>query len=168
MSLLIRFSKRRTSWESTDASFICKSEFKDRNGNYDLRPSVYEIDDQEIVRTYAEHIAAIPIDPERGNGCSAVDFFLGSSVKVEQTVGMKDFQLIFRQHRELVFSDKDEIETVISTIVDEIEARHWKVSKSDVQNYARERLSAEDEEWIAVVEKNKTKKRWLRKLAEDF
>ena len=61
--VVIRFAKRKAAWETADPAEIREVEFKDKDGRYDLRPSVYEIDRQQAVRAFAEHAAAAPIDP---------------------------------------------------------------------------------------------------------
>ena len=42
---VVRFARRKASWELPDAASIRDVEFKTREGEVDLRPSVYDIDD---------------------------------------------------------------------------------------------------------------------------
>lgn len=60
--MIIRFAKRKAAWEETSAEVIRDIEFRRKDGEYDLRPSVYCIDGRESVRCFAEHAAAAPIE----------------------------------------------------------------------------------------------------------
>jgi hypothetical protein len=52
--MLLRIGRRKTSWENLDAREFCDTEFK---GCADLRPSVYEVSVQKVIRVHTEHQA---------------------------------------------------------------------------------------------------------------
>jgi hypothetical protein len=159
--LLVRFAKRKTPWEECDPEQIRESEFKDRNGEgYDLRPSVYDIAPSEVVRTFAEHAAAAPIDPP--GSALAIDLH-GVPFAIGSEPGKPTFAFTCAQHRELVLASKEDVDQVIASALANGANGRIPVPKADVYAYARGRLSANDEEWRTVVESTDAKE-WLLKL----
>jgi hypothetical protein len=133
--------KRKAAWEATDAREIREVEFKTKDGQYDLRPSVYEIEEEELVQAFAEHAAAAPIDPP--GSALGIDFF-GVRSKVESALGNDKFSFIRAQHREIALSSASELDEVIELARRELSSRRRDIPKASVYTYVSERLAAND------------------------
>lgn len=164
--VLLRLARRLASWEGDlPASEIQKYEFRDRDtGGADLRPSVYEIDDHadDVRRTCAEHIAAVPLDPARAVLGIACD---GPGYPIAVNDGSPKFEFIKTHHREVELPDAAALTAFITLLKTRISgAMTRSATKAAVIAYARARVEARDPEWLAVVGEPNTKE-WLRKLA---
>lgn len=67
---IVRMAKRRTAWESTSTEELIQTEFLDKHGGVDLRPSVYVFDADGaqtkhglVVRLRAEHAVSLMKSP---------------------------------------------------------------------------------------------------------
>jgi len=160
--LLIRFAKRKAAWEEANATQIREVEFRDKNGDYeyDLRPSVYEIEAEEIVRAFAEHAAAASIDPP-GSALS-IDF-QGVSFKIEREPGNDRFAFTRDRHRELALLTRAELDAAIEFVCRDLSSRRKETSKSSVYQYVSARLEANDHEWLDLAE-SVAAKDWLKRL----
>lgn len=158
--LVVRFAKRKAAWEEANARQIREVEFRDKNGEYDLRPSVYEIEDADLVRAFAEHAAAAPIDPP-GSALS-IDF-LGVRSRLDQQPGNDKFAFTRDRHRELALSTPAELDAAIELVCTDLSARKRATSRSSVYQYVSGRLDANDSEWIDVAESIAAKD-WLKRL----
>lgn len=158
--LLVRFAKRKAAWEEANAAQIREVEFRDKDGEYDLRPSVYEIDEEDLVRAFAEHAAAAPIDPP-GSALS-IDF-LGVLCRIEPHPGNDRFAFTRDKHRELALSTPAELDAAIEFVCAELCSRKRETSKSSVYQYVSARLEANDGEWRDLAE-SVAAKDWLKRL----
>ncbi len=159
-TVLIRFSKRRSSWapERTDAD-VQKIEFSDKHGNPDLRPSVYEIALEDLVRAYAEH--ATNIDPRRG----ALGLDLGGLAQsIRATPGTSTFAFTREAHREIELGDLRELLELIVDLRAAFGDRSYPVTQDEIVAYAKDRLSKGDDEWRRAVAAAK-RGTWVQKLA---
>jgi len=158
---LIRFARRLSSWESEigDDDFL-QTEFWDRNrGQPDLRPSVYEIEPNEIVRAFAEHATAF--HPPG----SALGVDLGGTGRpVDATPGDTGFSFTMKSHRELVLVDKEDLLTLVRQVRGSLVARTHRVSRSQIREYARDRLVGGDPEWERAKSSDQAQD-WLTKIA---
>lgn len=164
--MLLRVAKRLASWEDDlPVSEIQKYEFRDRDtGGPDLRPSVYEIDDHtdDVCRTCAEHIAAVPLDPAR-EALGISSDAPGYPVVVND--GSPKFEFIKTHHREVELPDEAALTAFIARLKTRIVGAMTRTAtKASIIAYARARVVARDPEWLAVVHEHGTKD-WLRKLA---
>ena len=148
--LLLRVTKRKSSWEDAvgfDESF--RTEFRAKDGSFDLNLSVYEIDDydERVIQTYAEHAAGLGLNPPRG----ATNLDLSYPERpVVKTPGTSIFQFTKHAHRELPFIDKQELEGFARRLYDEVCIRSRKTTKQQLREYVRSRVAVnEDTEWIA-------------------
>ncbi len=158
---LYRFAKRRAAWESGNPTEIREVEFKSRDGGADLRPSVYQVDDPELVRTYAEHAAAAPLrDPPTTTRCLDLE---GTSDEISDEPGNSWFRFSRERHREIVFSGTDALEEMIRIVVRDA-ARHRDVKKADILQYARDRFAEKDVEWQALKESDRAPS-WVKKAS---
>jgi hypothetical protein len=159
--LLVRFAKRKAAWETPDPAKIREVEFKDKNGQYDLRPSMYDVAEEQIVQAFAEHAAAAPIDPP--GSALGIDFS-GVRFKVEAELGSDKFSFTRDRHREVVLSSTSELDEVIELACREFEKRRRDIAKASVFKYVSERLAANDKEWTDLLE-SPDAKGWLKTLA---
>jgi hypothetical protein len=157
---VVRFAKRKAVWETADPIQIRDVEFRDKNGEYDLRPSAYEVEEEDIVRTFAEHAAAAPIDPP-GSALS-IDFE-GINVKIEHRPGNDQFAFTRDRHREIVLSTRVDLEAAIQVVCANLTMRKKETSKASVYEYVSGRLEANDNEWLDLAESTSAKD-WLKKL----
>jgi len=148
MTILLRIGRRRTSWESADVVTIVETEFRRRDGEIDLRPSVYEVADElpTIVRTHAEHCAAAGMHPPR-DGCRHVNLAIDGQM-VRESPGNDYFEHTNSCHRELVFESEGAMCTFLSEIVKDASTRRRRTHGSDIRSYAKECLAQEDPEWV--------------------
>jgi hypothetical protein len=159
---LVRFAKRRTAWESTSADDVCAIEFRDPQGKFDLRPSVYKIAEEEITRCYAEHAAAIPIDPPRTALAVFSETCAGERVRDEP--GADAFAFIRERHREVDVADETGLKAFVECLLRALPSAGSEVKQKDLIAYARARIAAADPEWLAITTGTAAKP-WLRKLA---
>lgn len=158
--VVLRFARRKAAWETADAAQIRDIEFKNKNGDYDLRPSVYEVNQNEVVRAFAEHAAAAPIDPP--GAALGIDLSQsGFSLKSEP--GNPKFCFTKEKHRELVLSTVADLDEVIAWVCKDINRRRTEITKMSVYQYISERLDALDKEWCDLL-KSPDAKDWLKKL----
>lgn len=157
---LIRFAKRRASWEEPRAvEELQQLEFKLRDGGPDLRPSAYLLDsvDEQLIRVYAEH--AHRIDPQREG--LALDVMAAAEV-LQSRLGDVPFQFARERHREVVLDDVGALHAFIEFVVGE--SKRHSVTREQVVAYAQQRMEGRDEEWWLAAAAPGAK-RWLRKLA---
>jgi hypothetical protein len=158
---LLRFARRRAAWESPSPEYIRDVEFRDREGKADLRPSMYFVEEKEILRCYAEHAAAIPIDPPRsalvvfGEACAGD--------KIREEAGSEKFIFIRERHREVHVIDEAGLTGFVTCLLDSVKNERAEVGLKDVVAYAQQRLLARDGEWLAVVMAPDAKP-WMTKL----
>jgi hypothetical protein len=159
--LIIRFARRKAAWESTDAAEIRKVEFTNKNGELDLRPSVYDVDASEVIRTFAEHAAAAPIDPP--GSALGVDMS-GIRLELNNEPGNKRFAFTRERHREIVVETEAAIEQLISSVLATLASRLHSIPKAEVYAYVASRFQVADDEWVELSESTAAKE-WLRTLA---
>lgn len=157
--VVVRFAKRKAAWETADAAQIREVEFKDKDGRYDLRPSVYEVEQDQVVRAFAEHAAAAPIDPP--GSALGVDL-RGVRFKLEAEPGNDKFAFTRDQHREIALSSPADLDEVIELACRELAIRRADITKASVYKYVSERLEAQDKEWLDLLESPDAKD-WLKK-----
>lgn len=163
MKRLIRFSKRRAAWEgSPDPEQLQQVEFRTKDGDPDLRPSVYEVlpTEEQVVRALAEH--AHRIDSDRST--LALDVSEPRRA-VDATPGSDRFAFIRDAHREVRLADLADLLSWIGAVLDsQPRAATRRVSREEVRAYVSDRLAAEDPEWLGAAA-DPLAKRWLRELA---
>ncbi len=159
--LVVRFAKRKAAWENPDAATIREVEFKDKNGQYDLRPSTYAVSEEQIVQAFAEHAAAAPIDPP--GSALGIDLS-GVRFKVEAELGSNKFSFTRDRHREVVLSSTAELDEIIELACREFKRRRRDITKASVYKYVSDRLAANDKEWTDLLE-SPDAKGWLKTLA---
>jgi hypothetical protein len=119
--LVLRFAKRRASREEPTAAGVREIEFTNRKtGVVDLRPSVYAVDEGEVLRAYAEHAAAAPIDPE----AAPLGIDLGvMKLLIEASDGSVKFQLTRTRHAEIIVEDVAALDALIDIARRDLPAR---------------------------------------------
>lgn len=140
---VVRFARRKASWELPDAASIRDVEFKTREGEVDLRPSVYDIDDSDLTKAFAEHAAAAPIDPP--GSALGVDL-AGLEMTLDPTAGNDRFAFTRAHHREIKLESVEQLDTLIDLARVEREKRSRPVLKANVYKYVTECLQAGDPE----------------------
>lgn len=159
--VVVRFAKRKAAWEAADASVIREVEFKNRDGQYDLRPSVYEVGEEHLVQAFAEHAAAAPIDPP--GSALGIDL-TGAPFELKPEPGSDKFSFTRDRHREFALSSASELDLVIVHACRDLTSRRREIPRASVYKYVSERLEADDEEWTSLLDSTAAKD-WLRKLA---
>lgn len=156
---LVRFAKRRTAWELTSAAEVRDIEFRDRHGQPDLRPSVYRITADEVTRCFAEHAAAVPIDPPR----TALGIWAeGCSPRSLPSTGLPTFAFMRDRHEEIHVANIGALTVLVACLLTQPHHR-VDVPLRDVVSYAQKMVAEGDAEWLAVV--SAATKSWLKKLA---
>jgi hypothetical protein len=151
--MLLRVARRRASWEAaaTDLETLIKAEFRLKDGSTDLNVSVYQIESNQHVQTFAEHSAGVGLDPPRGS--FGVD--LQSDRACVPTPGQTGFAFTHEAHRELRFSDEADLRTFLGTVVvPALAPRSAEATKDQLRAYIRERRAADDQEWTTFVAAN--------------
>jgi hypothetical protein len=158
--VLVRFSRRLASWEpGRTVEEIQRSEFRQKDGTVDFRPSVYEIEVGEMVRAFAEHATAF--NPPSSNAGISFD---GLGGQPQATPGKTGFAFTTAAHREISLKSRAELLELIKLVVATLESRVHRVSRADIVTYARARLAANDREWERAVARAQPGT-WVRKLA---
>jgi hypothetical protein len=158
--VLVRFSRRLASWEpGRTPEEIQQSEFRQKDGAVDLRPSVYEIEAAGMVRAFAEHATAF--NPPSSNAGIDLD---GLGKQTEATPGRTEFTFTTAAHREILLKSRDELFELIKTVAATLDSRLHAVSRDDIIAYARARLGAKDQEWQRTIARAELRC-WVRKLA---
>ena len=164
MPKLFRFAKKRlTAWDArrTDVE-ICEIEFRTRDGQPDLRPSVYETEDSQLVQTCAEHSAALISPPNPSIAIHAA--VPGFSTRM--CPGDTGFSFTVSVHREIEISDERDLLRFVHEIRLNLEERTHRVSQRDREEYALSRIASRDHEWIAAVKRSKDRPgSWVGKIA---
>jgi hypothetical protein len=144
MPLLLRIAKRMAVWERNDLQEIIETEFEETTGLPDLKPSVYEIESPGLaLRTFTEHAASARLDPPRSG--RVIDFGNPPNTK---TLGTSYFQFTREGHRELGFKNTEELREFLTAVIKNPEAR-YPIEKGAALAYARDRIAAEDPEWLS-------------------
>lgn len=165
MNPLLRFGRRRSSWELDDAGAIADVEFRRVDGTLDLAPSVYEVEASDpgeirasIIRLYTEHAASFLRSPPKGIRPLDLE---GLSESVP-TAGKALFWFANRCHRELRLPARGDLLRLIEQVKRECARRILEeVTASTMLDYASERLLAEDPEWLAAIEPTQNASAWL-------
>jgi hypothetical protein len=163
--LILRVSKRKTSWETRDVDNIVNTEFKDRDGGVDLVPSVYVLDSahdddalrQDVVRVHAEHAASFLQNPPKG--ARSID--LDGLVEPSPTPGETDFQFANSRHHEVHLSSVDDLRALVQQTLSTLDTRVRPVERDAMLGYAASKLAEQDAEWRAATQPGKPGHEWL-------
>jgi hypothetical protein len=152
--IVLRVSKRRTSWESRNVDEIVQTEFKTRDGVIDTEPSVYVLEAEseqtlrsDVVRVVAEHAASFLNDPPKG--AKHVD--LQGLANTARTPGTSRFTFANARHHELAVGDVDALRGVIERAIADIDQRFHPVDRDELIAYAAARIDADDPEWASAL-----------------
>lgn len=164
MKPLLRFGRRRSSWELDDVGAIAAVEFRKGDG-HDLSPSAYELearDSDELhsrtVRLYAEHAASFLGSPP--NGIRPLD--LSGLREQVATDGSTLFHYANACHRELRLTSETDLLRLVEQVKRELARRMQEaVSAAAMLDYAAARLLAEDPEWVAATTPPQNACAWL-------
>ena len=158
--MLLRVGCRKTIFENIGAEDVVTIEFTKKNGDPDLRPSVYEIDSGQIVQTHAEHQAGCKLSP---TPLAHMDL-QHHTLELDDTDGNEAFQFTKLVHRELVFQNRDQLVEFVKAIVSEGASRRLDTNKDELATLVYGQKLAEDEEWVAFFEQcdERLKKEWLK------
>lgn len=146
---LLRVARRRVSWETPDdIDSLMKSEFRTSDGETDLSLSVYEVEDAQLVQTFAEHSAGAGLDPPRGG----IGVDLTSTKGAITTPGETGFAFTIAAHRELRFENESELRLFLQqVVVPGLADRKREVTKAQLREYVRGRRVANDGEWTPFL-----------------
>lgn len=147
--MIFRSIQRRSVWKEP-ADEIVAVEFQDRvTGRTDLRPSVYEIDAQRVVRIAAEHSATAGLRPTK-KGLAYVDLRNGAGASVADTpTDPQRFEFASDAHRELVFGSEADLRAFIANRQPLVTG---KTPQWGVLDYVVERHRQGDDEWGAFLQ----------------
>lgn len=152
--LLLRVGRRKTAWEATTIDNLLKVEFRsgEGEGEIDLNPSVYMVDESQLVQTVAEHAAGIGLDPPRGLDNVNLD----CDRPAASTPGDTGFEFTTAAHCELKFDSVQDLRAfLLNDILPRFAERRRVASKAQVRDYVRQRQAAGDPEWLSLIAKNK-------------
>jgi hypothetical protein len=152
--MLIRIGRRREVFANNDPAEVIASEFT-FDGELDLNPSIYQIQINDLTRCHAEHTASANLDPkgrtnyDLENLCSSVDAPLNER-----------FSFISHAHREIQLRSKDELLSMIASLMLDIDSRKHKTEKSSLKKYVSDRVTTGDEEWIHFLREPGNSEKW--------
>jgi hypothetical protein len=167
-SRLLRFSRRRASWEEDDPEKVAQIEFRNRDGALDLRPSVYEAWPEEgregVVRTFAEHGATFLRDPPRSR--EIIDVRSAHSSPEEATPGATLFSYANARHREIPLGSTRDLHAFVATLLSQLHQRSLQpVTPDEMLGHMSTRLAAADPEWEAALAPEGAADRWMKHIA---
>lgn len=135
--MFVRFARRLANWEGElSLAELQEREFKAKDGGPDLAPSIYELNETELLRAYAEH--STQFDPPRES--LALDV-TGATESTRSMDGNPAFDFIRTRHREVVLPDRAALLRFIAGITATTTGRYV-ITKQAIVGYARDRLSA--------------------------
>ncbi|MDQ3398240.1 MAG: hypothetical protein M3511_10820 [Deinococcota bacterium] len=158
--------KRKTSIEGSVDELV-ETEFKMKDGSYDLRVSVYAIAlsvDKELVQTCAEHTAGNDLNPGPKGTLDLTD--AASTTHIKQTPTQNkifDFTYTSSVHHEVEFRDEGMLRSYLDKIFEDIANRSRNVGKRAITTYAYVRYSQNDDEWLEVCQLSADVKQWVLK-----
>jgi len=169
MKPLLRFGRRRSSWELDDASAIAAVEFR-RGDGHDLSLSAYEVkahDADELrartIQVYTEHAASFLGTPP--NGIRPLD--LSGLRAPVATAGSTLFQYANGCHREMHLASDADLLRLVEQVKREFACRAMEeVPASAMLDYACEQLRARDPEWVAATTPPQNANAWLGLVAK--
>lgn len=140
-------------------------EFRDRDGSWDLRPSVYEVranDETELnrimQRLYTEHAASFLRDPPK----SIPPLNMDTDRSVVSTLGRTFFRLANRCHREIVLQSESDLRNLVRSLQQQLAVRRLNVvTVQEMLDYANARLEEADDEWVSFVRNSEKGSKWL-------
>jgi len=170
---LVRIGKRRAVWDEPDPDEIAKTEFRNKDGSLDLRPSVYEVDGSgtmpamgQVVRVHAEHTVSL-ISPPRGDGDDVVVDGCGNPT-VHASAGDTQFDFANARHRELYFETDEDLVEFVRQVLATLPARRVQVSRGQLFAYIASRVDMNDPEWVRALGRGEAReaKGWNQELAK--
>lgn len=142
MALILRVVSRWSVWERGAPNEIVDYHFRAREGGTDLRPSVYETDDDaaEILRVMAEHSSGSnSLTTMRG-----IDLAGACLRDPIATPGDLRFTFTRGRHRELVLESRQELVEIVRRVLPELEARTRVADKRAIKEYVASAVEASD------------------------
>jgi hypothetical protein len=163
---LIRLLKRRASIEGGLDDLI-ETEFKTKDGSYDLRVSVYALVlslNEELVQTCAEHTAGNDLDPRPKATLDMADAASAAHIKQTPTQNkIFDFTYTSSIHHEVEFDDESSLKSYLRNIFEGIANRSRNIEKRAITTYAYARYNINDQEWQRVCQLSADVKKWVLK-----
>src|SRR5574341_543811 len=124
-AVLLRIARYRASLELTDPELLIQQEFRDRDGELDLRLSTYEFQSEggegSVVQVHAEHSASLLKDPPRGQKSINLAGLRGNVVR---TAGDTKFRFTSEAHREVLLADDADLRDLAAILIRESD-REW-------------------------------------------
>jgi hypothetical protein len=163
--MLFRYVRRRTAWESGDPDQLLSVEFRNNSGITDLNPSVYQIEDAQVIQTHAEHTAGIAdsgrakINP-RSRPWIHVDL-IALLARAHEVAGDGPFAFTSGAHREVRFASEQELRQALADLIG-AGIPVSDIAAEDVRQYVRGRLIAQDQEWVAFCERHPNWAEWTQ------
>ena len=160
-SLRLRVLKRHTSLEVPFEEFF-KAELYNRNGQPDVNLSVFDIEIDSLVRTHAEYVVSFLDPSSKKRGGLSLNACNGDFDPTPSPADRVLFTYSRTRHIELRFLRESELRAWAEQLHREVSDRQQSASAREVIEYGRERLGAEDEEWVQACE---AKPKWKREFA---
>jgi hypothetical protein len=146
----LRLVRRLTSLELDSGEAFAEAEFRKRDGTYDKELSVFEVQDEHVVRARTEFCASHEKKPPTARKAS-VWVVPPSTVSVKPEPGDTRFSFTQKLHRSLVLLTDAEVLTigqaVFSTLVDRLRS----TEVESMRGYVTGRLGARDKEWLDLM-----------------
>ncbi len=162
---LLRISKSKAAWEEGDVEQILKTNFRLRDGNWDLEPSVYEISEprdedyeRSSLRAHVEHVASF-LGPPANPSLHRLDAE-GITADVTASPGQTRFQFANLAHREIRLDGEASLRALVQQLLDEVASRGVPVAIADVLDYI---LSVADGlEWSDAATSDSRVSAWVQ------
>ena len=158
---LLRVLRRVSAARIANRDEFCEAEFwSAANKGPDQQLSVYRAPATEAVRIHAEHSASAGMNPPRDG--AVLNVFDGSERAhlVESPREGGYFAMTDAAHMELHFGTPEAVREYAEWVRVTLAARRTDVARHALRDYARERLAANDAEWVRFVETSPKGSSW--------
>jgi hypothetical protein len=148
--MLLRMTRLKSALSGSENSEeVAKLLFCNRDGEYDMRLSVYDVLDSQsvIIQISAEHMAHCKLKPEH-LWCLDLSNSLGVMVVPCPDGGC----FVFRNntHCEMLFNSHQQIHQLAAQLLLNHQQRYRQVGKSNIHRYAHDCFIKNDAEWLSV------------------
>jgi hypothetical protein len=161
MPLALRIGRSRSIWEDGSDEEIAKKEFRGKAEPFDVRPSVYVVEPDDILRAVAEHV----VQPRPSIQKEADELDLMGLAPYEHSTGHRFFDFTNQRHAELVLDTQEAVLSLVRALR-QSPARRRRRNLSAIEQFIIGQLHQNDLEWAAFMSSRQDwqaeLKRWLR------
>ncbi len=147
MRVALRVGKYKSSWDAdVSDSEVARLEFAARAGGLDLRPSVYSVEQAEVVRALTEHLVQLRPPVAQGRD----ELLLNGLAPYVLSRREGSFAFTNERHAELHLADEADVLRLVGLVRADRERRRRR-ERSAIVRYVCDRLACGDPEWQAFM-----------------